>query len=102
MHSRRGKQESASSGSSPTVLRGVLTAFLLATLALAPVHAHESFSHADADEGCQLCVHASSGHVGHAPPIPRQSRAAPDVVSLAFSVAEAALPVRVCRGPPRH
>lgn len=81
-------------------VRGLLVLSILCGLVLMPVHAHDDFSAGSADDICQLCVHGSSGHVGHEPLIGvflRPQR--PDVPS-AFSVAEAAMPVRVCRGPP--
>jgi hypothetical protein len=82
-------------------LRGLVILLVLCGLVLMPAHAHDDSSLEEADDVCQLCVHGSSGHVGpvslsiayHRPELP--------AVSRAFSVAEVAVPVRVCRGPPR-
>jgi hypothetical protein len=79
-----------------------LLAVALAGDALQPVHAHDGAASGDADEICELCVHAAAGAVAPVFSAPVVPAGALEPVVEPVSVAAEPAPPPWCRGPPRR
>lgn len=78
---------------------------LVATLsghALLPVHAHDGAASGDAEQTCELCVHAAAGAVGQVFEAAVFPAGSVEPVVEPVSVAAEPAPPPLCRGPPRH